>query len=93
MAAPFIMPDGSSLKSYLKSKAEKAEAQVQTSHRGKDAFWDLLVEFRSRVNSNTVQGQDELAEIRAMEKAGVRRRRRCSIPFVLPVVHLIHSSF
>ncbi|MEW5304319.1 MAG: hypothetical protein WDW36_006937 [Sanguina aurantia] len=68
------MPDG---KPYLKKSVETVVPKIfQSSSRGKDAFWDLLVEYRSRVNSNTLEGQNELAEIRAMEKAGVRRRRR-----------------
>lgn len=71
--APYLMPDG---KPYLKKSVETVVPTIFQSSRGKDAFWDLLVEYRSRVNSNTVEGQNELAEIRAMEKAGVRRRRR-----------------
>eukprot|EP00798_Chlamydomonas_sp_ICE-L_P030440 gene30440-35450_t len=75
--APYIMPDGSSLKTYLRQAHEReANKEARAANAfgaapGKQAQMDLIM--RQRKGSTEF---NEQMELKAMESVGVRRRRR-----------------
>ncbi|PNW88679.1 hypothetical protein CHLRE_01g040100v5 [Chlamydomonas reinhardtii] len=70
--APYIMPDGRSLQTYLHQEREREQLRRRKAElRGKDLQFAQLLRQRGAASSEL-----ELAELKAMESAGVRRRRR-----------------
>ncbi|GFR39686.1 hypothetical protein Agub_g160 [Astrephomene gubernaculifera] len=70
--APYIMPDGRSLTHYLAQEREREQLRRRKAElRGKDLQFAQLLRQRGASTSEM-----ELAELKAMEAAGVRRRRR-----------------
>ncbi|KXZ55196.1 hypothetical protein GPECTOR_3g340 [Gonium pectorale] len=70
--APYIMPDGRSLGQYLAQEREREQLRRRKAElRGKDLQFAQLLRQRG-----TAASELELAELKAMEAAGVRRRRR-----------------
>ncbi|GLC37916.1 hypothetical protein PLESTB_001502800 [Pleodorina starrii] len=70
--APYIMPDGRSLTHYLAQEREREQLRRRKAElRGKDLQFAQLLRQRTSTMSDL-----ELAELKAMENAGVRRRRR-----------------
>lgn len=74
MAAPYIMPDGRSLRDYLRTEREREERRklrhAQRELRGKDETFLLLQSAKAKASEH------EIAELRRVEAAGARRRRR-----------------
>eukprot|EP00197_Chlamydomonas_leiostraca_P006316 CAMPEP_0202863686 /NCGR_PEP_ID=MMETSP1391-20130828/4221_1 /ASSEMBLY_ACC=CAM_ASM_000867 /TAXON_ID=1034604 /ORGANISM="Chlamydomonas leiostraca, Strain SAG 11-49" /LENGTH=377 /DNA_ID=CAMNT_0049543345 /DNA_START=163 /DNA_END=1296 /DNA_ORIENTATION=+ len=81
------MPDGSSLKQHLKSQKHSDTAseiggkanKSKSTKRGKDLLFAHVVHQRARLTAAVQSGAGdagELAELRALEAVGVRRRRR-----------------
>ncbi|GIL91148.1 hypothetical protein Vretimale_9585 [Volvox reticuliferus] len=70
--APYIMPDGRSLVQYFAQEREREQLRRRKAElRGKDAQFVQLIRQRTTTLSDL-----EIAELKAMENAGVRRRRR-----------------
>eukprot|EP00198_Chlamydomonas_reinhardtii_P000341 XP_001689676.1 predicted protein [Chlamydomonas reinhardtii] len=66
------MPDGRSLQTYLHQEREREQLRRRKAElRGKDLQFAQLLRQRGAASSEL-----ELAELKAMESAGVRRRRR-----------------
>lgn len=70
--APYLMPDGRSLQQYLRTEREKEMLRTKKveTQRAKDEQFSLLV--LSKQNAT----EREIAEIKVIESAGARRRRR-----------------
>lgn len=84
---PYIMPDGRKMTDVLKQERRKASSKAGKSTRGSDVTGkqeqaNLVALLASRARSSAAapatgqQDHAELAELRALEAAGVRRRRR-----------------
>jgi len=69
---PYIMPDGRSLAQYLRTEKLKV-ARLENACRGKDEHWNDLISNKSHLEKLS---DFELAEQRALESVGARRRRR-----------------
>lgn len=69
--APYIMPDGRSLQTYLHQEREREQLRRRKAElRGKDLQFAQLLRQRGAASSEL-----ELAELKAMESAGERRGR------------------
>lgn len=70
--APYLMPDGRSLQSYLRAEREKELLRKKKAAevRSKDEQFKLLVAAKATASER------DLAELNLIEAAGARRRRR-----------------
>lgn len=71
--APYLMPDGKSLAYHLKVDREGSSSQRHSKrrNRGKDELWAQLQQSKK-----TGQTEQDIAELKSLEKVGHRRRRR-----------------
>ncbi len=81
--APFIMPDGSKLSDVLKTERRREQRRAGSGFpggsTGKQAQADLvqLLSLKAKSAAASGSGDDHaLAELRALEAVGARRRRR-----------------
>lgn len=76
--SPYIMPDGRPLTNYLKAESVNGDAnrpkKKSVGLRGKDLQWAQLQSHKAKLGTSSDLA--ELAELKMLEAAGVRRRRR-----------------
>ncbi|GAX72886.1 hypothetical protein CEUSTIGMA_g341.t1 [Chlamydomonas eustigma] len=77
--APYIMPDGGRMGDVLKSERRKNSKKAEKTP-GKQEQANLVTLWTARAKAEAERGHNisaqELAELRALESVGVRRRRR-----------------
>ncbi len=79
--APYIMPDGSRLGEVLRNERRSAQKRSSKAEAtGKQAQADLVLlltrSAKASAGTGNALSDQELAELRALESVGVRRRRR-----------------